>query len=67
MLHVKLLQLYRGTPNIALWGAGGGRGRGLAVCMEYQLSTSGKFGNAEYENKTDVAITDNQTPIIGHL
>jgi hypothetical protein len=39
---------------------------GGAVYMKYPLSASGKFGNAEYDNKADIADTDNRTPIIGH-
>jgi hypothetical protein len=35
--------------------------------MKYQLSVKEKLGNAEYENKADIADTDNRTPVIGHL
>ena len=34
--------------------------------IKYRLSASGKFGNAECENKADIPDIDNRTPIIGH-
>ena len=40
--------------------------QGVAVYIKYRLWASGKFGNAECENKAEIADIGNRTPIIGH-